>query len=289
MTGWRDVLKIHPAAELFPLMGPDELRALGDDIKANGLKSEIVLVGRPPLLLDGRNRLDAMESVGMTVIGGYEPFKGCPLGGDLARSDVKLRTEDDPYAYVISANIHRRHLTAAQKGELVAALLKARPERSDRATAAIAKVSDKTVGAVRGRLEGRAEIPHVERRADTKGRSQPASKPKQRGNGASPPTPTRREIRAYTIEAHRQAENQVRKIGARFENLVLSVERLASEAWPTAADFRKLSEERRRELESRLSKRLDEVFQKQRRLLAPSWAEWGGRRALKKALLSRPE
>ena len=30
---WRDVLQIHPAAELFPLMTPDELRALGEDIK----------------------------------------------------------------------------------------------------------------------------------------------------------------------------------------------------------------------------------------------------------------
>jgi hypothetical protein len=34
---WRDVQPIHPAAELFPLMAPDELRALGEDIKKNGL------------------------------------------------------------------------------------------------------------------------------------------------------------------------------------------------------------------------------------------------------------
>jgi hypothetical protein len=40
---WRDVLKIHPAAELFPRMSPDDLRALGEDIKANGLKSPIVM------------------------------------------------------------------------------------------------------------------------------------------------------------------------------------------------------------------------------------------------------
>jgi hypothetical protein len=36
LKGWRDVLPIHPAAELFPLMAPDELRALGADIKKSG-------------------------------------------------------------------------------------------------------------------------------------------------------------------------------------------------------------------------------------------------------------
>jgi hypothetical protein len=30
---WRNVLPIHPTTELFPRMTPDELRALGEDIK----------------------------------------------------------------------------------------------------------------------------------------------------------------------------------------------------------------------------------------------------------------
>ena len=62
---WRDVLPIHPAAEMFPLMSPDELRVLGEDIKANGLKNPVTLWAAEPdsewFLLDGRNRLDAME------------------------------------------------------------------------------------------------------------------------------------------------------------------------------------------------------------------------------------
>jgi hypothetical protein len=40
---WREVLPIHPAAELFPLMGPEELRELGEDIKKHGLTAPVVL------------------------------------------------------------------------------------------------------------------------------------------------------------------------------------------------------------------------------------------------------
>jgi hypothetical protein len=40
---WRDVLPVHPAADLFPMMSPDELKVLGEDIKRNGLEVPIVL------------------------------------------------------------------------------------------------------------------------------------------------------------------------------------------------------------------------------------------------------
>src|SRR5215831_8247972 len=36
---WRDILPIHPAAELFPPISPDELKAFGEDILRNGLTS----------------------------------------------------------------------------------------------------------------------------------------------------------------------------------------------------------------------------------------------------------
>ena len=39
---WRDVLPVHPAANIFPKMSPDELLALGQDIKRHGLKQCIV-------------------------------------------------------------------------------------------------------------------------------------------------------------------------------------------------------------------------------------------------------
>ena len=69
-SSWRDVLPIHPTAELFPRLSPDELKTLGEDIKANGLQVPIVVrvekLGDEWIyqLLDGRNRLDAIELVG---------------------------------------------------------------------------------------------------------------------------------------------------------------------------------------------------------------------------------
>jgi len=61
----------------------------------------------------------------------------------------------------LSANIHRRHLTAEQKRESIAKVLKAQPSKSNRTIAKQAKVDDKTVAVVRGKLEATAEIPQL--------------------------------------------------------------------------------------------------------------------------------
>jgi hypothetical protein len=70
---WRDRIKVHPAAELFPMMSDAELGELGKNILEHGLKQYLTLwtpetVGqfldngrRNRFLLDGRNRLEAIE------------------------------------------------------------------------------------------------------------------------------------------------------------------------------------------------------------------------------------
>jgi hypothetical protein len=164
----RDVLKVHPAADLFPMMPADELKALGEDIKKHGLREPIILY--EDMILDGRNRYRACIEAGVVPtfrLGGQWP----PEQINLARPLIT-----DPYAYVISANIHRRHLTPDQKRDLIGKLLKATPEKSNRQIAEQVKADHKTVGSVRETMEGRGEIPHVDERADTKGRKQPAKK-----------------------------------------------------------------------------------------------------------------
>jgi hypothetical protein len=46
---WRQVLPIHPASELFPLLGADELRELADDIEKHGLRESAALYNDPKL------------------------------------------------------------------------------------------------------------------------------------------------------------------------------------------------------------------------------------------------
>jgi hypothetical protein len=201
MHNWRHDLSVHPAADLFPLMSEAELWELGEDIKKNGLQSPIIVISGSGIdddgeeieqwyLLDGRNRLDAMALVGIkleftsvgmivtndvTLAGQKEDRFGREAGAYQGFREVET---DDPYSYVVSANLHRRHLTLEQKRELIAKLLKAKPKASDRQIGAMAKADGKTVAKVRGELEGRAEIPHDEKRTDSKGRKQPARKPK---------------------------------------------------------------------------------------------------------------
>jgi len=146
---------IHPAAFLCPELPADELKDLAADVKKNGLLQTIAVHKR--MILDGRTRL-----------------KACKLAGVQPRFE---RVEMiDPFDFVLSCNLHRRHLTPAQRREVIAAVLKQRPEKSNRQVAEKTKSDHKTVGKVREQLEGRGEIPHVATRQDSKGRGQPAQR-----------------------------------------------------------------------------------------------------------------
>ena len=143
------MMRFHSLAEIFPLIEGRDFDALVEDIREHGLREPIVVF--EDQILDGRNRYRACLAAGI------EPyFESLPAV--------------DPVRYVISANIHRRHLTAKQKRELIAKLIKARPDLSNNAIAKQAKVDDKTVAKIRRGMEARSEIPNVKVRTDTKGR-----------------------------------------------------------------------------------------------------------------------
>lgn len=89
-------MKFHPYAEIFPLLSDDELGELAADIKSFGLRESIWLYDGQ--ILDGRNRFLACQKAKIKPT--YRPFKG---------------TEQGALALVVSANIHRRQLTEAQR------------------------------------------------------------------------------------------------------------------------------------------------------------------------------
>lgn len=87
-------MKHHEFASLFPMLPDAELQALADDIKENGLQTPITTLDDQ--ILDGRNRHRACEIAG--VLPNFQRFVG-----------------KDPLAFVLSHNLHRRHLNEAQR------------------------------------------------------------------------------------------------------------------------------------------------------------------------------
>ena len=184
--GWRASLKVHPAADAFPLLSKKELEELAGDIKRNGLKNPIVLWapedGAESQLIDGRNRLDALVMIGRDVVDEkgrlHEEIMWEPaIGGD-------------PVKLAHSLNVYRRHLTPEQKRELIAAEIKADPSKSDRQIARVVKASPTFVGKVRAEKEATGDVSTVDTRTDTKGRKQPARKVKAKAK-ASPKQPAK--------------------------------------------------------------------------------------------------
>jgi hypothetical protein len=164
---WRAILPVHPAAELFPPLSEAELLELAEDISMNGLRTSIVTCGggKCPVLLDGRNRLDALALAGLLYatdghlhLKTWTGTKWAELSGN--KIDFQHFHGADPYALVLSLNIHRRHLTGEQKRELIAKLLKRQPEASSNSIAKQAKADNKTVDSVRAKLEANSEIPN---------------------------------------------------------------------------------------------------------------------------------
>lgn len=84
--------EIHEAANLFPI-DEEHLQELADDIRDNGQQVPIELFHGK--IVDGRRRYRACEIAGVE-----------PVFRDVYPSD--------PIAYVVSLNLHRRHLTPSQ-------------------------------------------------------------------------------------------------------------------------------------------------------------------------------
>jgi hypothetical protein len=166
--GWRDHIKVHSAADLVSIMSEEELAGLTKDIKdKGGLIHPVVFCGDE--LLDGRNRIEAGERSGLLDIECLKD-KDCRLRTNLAGGI-------DPYEYVLAANIHRRHLTNEQRRDLIAKIIKAKPDASDRTIAKQVKRDRKTVAKIRKKLESTGEVSPVEKRgADGKKRKKPAKK-----------------------------------------------------------------------------------------------------------------
>lgn len=94
-------IEIHPLAELFPLISGPEFDELVSSIKEHGQRDAIVLYHGQ--ILDGRNRYRACGVAGVEPR--FETYQG-----------------NDPTAFVIDKNVHRRHLNESQRAMIAARL-----------------------------------------------------------------------------------------------------------------------------------------------------------------------
>jgi hypothetical protein len=82
---------------MFPMMRDDEVVALVDDIRANGLIEPIWVFQKQ--ILDGRNRFKGCNEAGVEPV--FREWKGT-----------------DPLGFVVSENLRRRHLDAGRRAAI---------------------------------------------------------------------------------------------------------------------------------------------------------------------------
>ena len=110
-------MRVHPVADIFPRMTAAEYAALRDDIEANGQREPIwVFDGQ---IIDGRHRAQACEEIGIEpAVREYD--------GD----------ESGLVGFVVSLNLHRRHLDESQRalvGKRLSSMSHGGDRRSDQA------------------------------------------------------------------------------------------------------------------------------------------------------------
>ena len=118
--------EFHPLANLFPLLEGAECDALVADIKAHGVREPVITYDGK--ILDGRNRVKAAIAAGAEVP--FREYEG-----------------DDPLGFVISLNLHRRHLNESQRA-MVAANIANMDEGRPKETAQICAVSQDEAAAM---------------------------------------------------------------------------------------------------------------------------------------------
>jgi len=99
---------VHAIASLFPMLSDEELDALAEDIKENGQREPIAIT-----LSD----LDDLDS--LVVIDGRNRYAACIRAGVTPWFDERYDVRPDQIGpWIISTNIHRRHLEKGQRAAI---------------------------------------------------------------------------------------------------------------------------------------------------------------------------
>lgn len=114
------MLAYHPLANLFPLIEGQAFADLVEDIRTNGLLDPIVILDGQ--ILDGRNRYRAAVAAGL-IAEDYELPSGYWGAPEIGRFSLYIAEDrGDPLTWVLSKNLHRRHLDESQRSAVAARL-----------------------------------------------------------------------------------------------------------------------------------------------------------------------
>jgi DNA-binding Lrp family transcriptional regulator len=149
--------------QIFAALSADEYAALKADIATRGVLVPVEL-DEAGAVLDGHHRVRACQELGITEY------------PRLVRTN--LHSDAEKRSHVRALNLLRRHLTAEQRREVIAAQLADTPARSNRQIAQALGVTHPTVAKVRAELEQSGDVERITTSTDTRGRKQPAHKPK---------------------------------------------------------------------------------------------------------------
>ncbi len=122
------MLEPHPYADLFPMLDATDGAELRADIAAHGLRDRVVIFEGQ--ILDGRNRYRALTEIaklGMLYRGHTLTVVDLEL---MSETDIEWAdfyedfdgTEAEALEYVLSKNLHRRHLNESQRAMVAANL-----------------------------------------------------------------------------------------------------------------------------------------------------------------------
>jgi ParB-like chromosome segregation protein Spo0J len=129
--------------QVMPPLTAEEYAALKASIAERGILVPVVL-DQHGNIIDGHYRLQVAAELGITI---YDRLITHVEDEDQARSLARVH------------NLTRRHLSRAQRRQLIGQEIEANPDRSDREIGRLLGVDHKTVGSVRREIRG--ELPHA--------------------------------------------------------------------------------------------------------------------------------
>lgn len=211
----RAALQQHPLSAAFPAMPESEIEALAEDIEKGGQRD-------PGILFEGM------------VLDGWHRFLACQRLGIQFRS-VEFDGED-PVAFVLSKNLHRRHLTASQRAAAVVAATNWRPQGrpgkaepgsgfSEKDMARMAEVTDRTIRQAKVAHEaGLGEKVKAGEVSAKRAAEVAKLPPKEREKALKEPAPTEKKGHSAELEELRERYNDLAETARELEDKLTSFE-----------------------------------------------------------------